>query len=109
MDYNIYKEIKEAEGFEESTLVKFFLNEAAKRQKRIKGLIEHKAPQKVIDQQTHEKVEFIWLAIFTGIDEKKQGWLYVEDGPKVEMMLRQQLEDIREFNFLRERATNDQK
>ena len=106
MNYNDYLEIKKYENFEESQLVKIYLNEASKRQKWIKGLKNHDAPQQVIDKQIHEKDEYIWLAIFTGIDEKKQGWRYVEDGPSVEMMLKQKLESIKEFNFLREKARN---
>lgn len=106
MNYKEYLEVKKSEGFEESILVKYFLNEATKRQKWVKGLSERNAPAAIIQKQLDEKNEFIWSAIFTGIDEKKQGWRYVEDGPAVKPMLQHQLEDIRESEYIRRRVAN---
>lgn len=106
MNYNDYQEIKKADGLQESLLVKYYLNEAAKCQKYAKGLLARKAPKEAIERQMYKKDEFIWLAIFTAQDEKEQGWRYVEDGPKVLPVLKQQLEDIREAEFLRKKVAN---
>lgn len=106
MNYKDYQEIKKAEQFEESELVKCYLSEAAKCQKYVKGLIKHDAPQSVIDKQLSKKDEFIWYAIFTGIDEKEQGWKYVEDGAAVLPTLLQQIEDIKENAYLRKKGAS---
>lgn len=99
--YNDYKAVMEDQQLEESGLVKVFLNEAAKCQRYIKTLKKHEAPQAVIDVQIREKSNWIWQAITTAETEKKQGWRFMEDGPKVETMLKQQLEDIKEAKKLK--------
>ena len=102
MDYNDYKAIMEDEELEESQLVKLFLSKASACQKYINSLKQHNAPQTAIDVQIRAKEEWIWTAIFTAQDEKKQGWKYVEDGEKVKLTLLQQLEDIKKYESLKE-------
>lgn len=107
MDYREYKAVMEDSKLEESILVKFFLNEAARCQKYIKTLKNHDSPDAVIEKQRRRKEEFIWQAIFTALDEKEQGWRYVEDGEKVKPMLLQQIEDIKQSEALRRYAVGN--
>lgn len=95
MNYKQYREVMDAEGLEESELVKLILGEAIKKQKYIKSLKAHEAPESAVVKLEKEKGELIWLAIFTAQDEKQQGWRYIEDGESVRPMLEQQLEDIK--------------
>lgn len=101
MNYKEFMEIMQVEELEESELVRYYLREAGKHQKYIKTLKKHNSPSKVIQIQEDEKIKCLWQALFIAIDEKKQGWRYVEDGEKVKPMLLQQLEDIRETEHLR--------
>lgn len=106
MNYKEFKGLCETEGLEESELVKFYLKEAGKCQKYAKKLIAHNAPQSVIDKQLSKKEEYIWFAFFTAVDEKEQGFRYVEDGEKVLPVLLQQIEDIKENAYLRKKVAN---
>lgn len=101
MTYKEFLELMKAEELKESELVRYFLQEAGKHQKYIKSLKAHNAPLSAIQKQNKQKIECMWQALFVAIDEKKQGWRYVEDGQKVKPTLLQQLEDIRESEFLR--------
>lgn len=105
MDYKEYKAVMADSQLEESQLVRFFLSKATSCQKYINSLKQHNAPQTAIDVQIRAKEEWIWTAIFTAQDEKKQGWKYVEDGEKVKLMLLQQLEDIKKYESLKEKNT----
>lgn len=106
MNYKEFKALLEEEQLEESELVKFYLKEAGKCQKYAKGLQAHNAPKSVIEKQLSKKEEYIWQAFFTAIDEKEQGFRYVEDGEKVLPTLLQQIEDIKEKAYLRKKASN---
>ncbi|EMF0078834.1 hypothetical protein PGC23_002364 [Enterococcus hirae] len=104
MTYKEFVEIMKAEELEESELVRYYLREAGKHQKYMKMLENHNSPSKAIEIQNNKKIECLWQALFIAIDEKKQGWRYVEDGQKVKPMLLQQLEDIREAEYMRRKA-----
>ncbi|EMF0220865.1 hypothetical protein FAE01_RS07040 [Enterococcus hirae] len=104
MTYKEFMKIMQTEELEESELVLYYLREAGKRQKYIKTLVKHNSPSEAIQIQEDKKIEYLWQALFTAIDEKKQGWRYVEDGEKVRPMLLQQLEDIRVSEHLRREA-----
>ncbi|MDB1686256.1 hypothetical protein [Enterococcus durans] len=104
MNYKEFLEIMKKEELEESELVRYFLQEAGKYQKYIRSLKAHNAPTESIQKQNRKKIECMWQALFIAIDEKKQGWRFVEDGQKVKPMLLQQLEDIRESEHLRRKA-----
>ncbi|EME8143309.1 hypothetical protein QFV16_000344 [Enterococcus faecium] len=104
MNYKEFVDLMKIEELEESELVRYYLREAGKHQKYMKSLIKHNAPTLAIEKQNRLKGECIWQALFIAIDEKKQGWRYVEDGQKVKPMLLQQLEDIREAEYLRRKA-----
>ncbi|MGN8982528.1 hypothetical protein ACTNBL_09440 [Enterococcus villorum] len=104
MTYKEFVEIMKAEELEESELVRYYLREAGKHQKYMKMLENHNSPNKAIEIQNNKKIECLWQALFIAIDEKKQGWRYVEDGQKVKPMLLQQLEDIREAEYMRRKA-----
>lgn len=104
MTYKEFMEIMQTEELEESKLVRYYLREAGKHQKYIKTLKKHDSPIKAIRVQENKKIECLWQALFTAIDEKKQGWRYVEDGEKVRPTLLQQLEDIRETEYLRRKV-----
>lgn len=104
MTYKEFVEIMQIEELEESELVQYYLREAGKHQKYIKTLKKHNSPSEAIQIQEDEKIKCLWQALFIAIDEKKQGWRYVEDGEKVKPMLLQQLEDIRETEHLRRKA-----
>lgn len=106
MNYKEFKELLKEGDLEESRLVTFYLTEAGKCQKYAKGLKTHNAPQSVIEKQLKKKEEYIWLAFFTAVDEKEQGWKYVEDGKAVLPTLLQQIEDIKETSYLRKKAVN---
>lgn len=106
MNYKEFKELMNAEGLEESELVKFYLKEAGKCQKYAKKLEAVEARRNVIEKQLRKKEEYIWFAFFTAVDEKEQGFMYVEDGEKVLPVLLQQIEDIKENAYLRKKAAN---
>ena len=104
MTYKEFVEIMQVEELEESELVRYYLREAGKHQKYIKTLEKHNSPSEAIQIQEDKKIKCLWQALFVAIDEKKQGWRYVQDGEKVKPMLLQQLEDIRETEHLRRKA-----
>lgn len=106
MNYKEFKEVLRDGQLEESRLVTYYLTEAGKCQKYAKDLQAHNAPKSVVEKQLDKKEEFIWYAFFTALDEKEQGWKYVEDGEKVLPTLLQQIEDIKENTFLRKKAAN---
>jgi hypothetical protein len=104
MTYKEFKDLMKTERLQESELVRYYLREAGKHQKYMKTLKKHNSPSETIEIQNNKKIECLWQALFIAIDEKKQGWRYVEDGEKVKPMLLQQLEDIRETEYLRRAA-----
>lgn len=106
MNYKEFKELLKDGELEESQLVTFYLTEAGKCQKYAKGLQAHNAPKSAIEKQLKKKEEFIWLAFFTAVDEKEQGFRYVEDGERVLPTLLQQIEDIKENAYLRKKAAD---
>lgn len=106
MNYKEFKELLKADDLEESELVRYYLTEAGKCQKYAKGLSAHNAPKNVIEKQLRKKEEYIWFAFFTAVDEKEQGFRYVEDGEKVLPTLLQQIEDIKEKAYLRKKAVD---
>lgn len=95
MNARTYQEIMQSEQLEESLLVKYYLRQAANHQKYIQSLKKHNAPAEAIEKQVREKEQWIWHAIFTAQDEKKQGWKFVEDGERMLPMLTLQLEDAK--------------
>lgn len=106
MNYKEFKELLKEGDLKESRLVTFYLTEAGKCQKYAKGLKTHNAPQSAIEKQLKKKEEYIWLAFFTAVDEKEQGFRYVEDGEKVLPTLLQQIEDIKEATYLRKKGAS---
>lgn len=106
MNYKEFKKLLRADDLEESALVRYYLTEAGKCQKYAKGLSAHNAPKNVIEKQLRKKEEYIWFAFFTAVDEKEQGFRYVEDGEKVLPTLLQQIEDIKENVYLRKKAVD---
>lgn len=106
MNYKEFKELLKADDLEESELVRYYLTEAGKCQKYAKGLSAHNAPKNVIEKQLSKKEEYIWFAFFTAVDEKEQGFRYVEDGEKVLPVLLQQIEDIKEKAYLRKKTVD---
>lgn len=106
MNYKEFKKVLKEGQLEESQLVNFYLKEAGKCQKYAKGLQAHNAPKSAVEKQLKKKEEYIWLAFFTAVDEKEQGWKYVEDGEAVLPTLLQQIEDIKETTYLRKKVAN---
>lgn len=106
MNYKEFKELLKADDLEESELVRYYLTEAGKCQKYAKGLSAHNAPKNVIEKQLKKKEEYIWFAFFTAVDEKEQGFRYVEDGEKVLPVLLQKIEDIKENAYLRKKVAD---
>lgn len=106
MNYKEFKEILKDGQLKESQLVRYYLTEAGKCQKYAKGLQAHNAPKSVIEKQLIKKEEYIWYAFFTAVDEKEQGWKYVEDGEAVLPVLLQQIEDIKESKYLRKKGAD---
>lgn len=106
MNYKEFKGLLKEGQLEESQLVNFYLKEAGRCQKYAKGLKAHNAPKSAIEKQLVKKEEYIWLAFFTAVDEKEQGWKYVEEGEAVLPTLLQQIEDIKETSYLRKKAVN---
>lgn len=106
MNYKEFKDVLKEGQLEESRLVNFYLKEAGKCQKYAKGLQAHNAPNSAVEKQLRKKEEYIWLAFFTAVDEKEQGWKYVEDGEAVLPTLLQQIEDIKETAYLRKKVAN---
>jgi hypothetical protein len=106
MNYKEFKDVLKEGQLEESRLVNFYLKEAGKCQKYAKGLQSHNAPKSAVEKQLRKKEEYIWLAFFTAVDEKEQGWKYVEDGEAVLPTILQQIEDIKETAYLRKKVAN---
>lgn len=83
MNYRDYKEIMEAEGLQESELVRVFLREAMRQQRFLKGLSYHGAlglpPAKRVGER---KITAILDAIDMARHEKELGYRIVEDGEK---------------------------
>lgn len=87
MNFHEYQRVMNSEGLRSSQAVKIYLSKAAhyyNQQKVLqRAVVNHPnnvalgAELKHVDES---RVENVWLAIETAKEEKRQGWLYLENG-----------------------------
>lgn len=87
MDYHEYKAIMEENGYKESKAVRLFLKRAAVFNKRKQILIKQEEADcgnKILNQYINQTEEQRWKAVWDAIDcaeiEKRQGFMFFEDG-----------------------------
>lgn len=87
MDYHEYKAIMKENGYKESKAVKLFLKRAASFNKRKKILIKQEEADcgnQILNQYIKKTEEQRWRAVWDAIDcaeiEKRQGFMFFEDG-----------------------------
>lgn len=85
-----YKEIMQYEGLKESIAVKAMLRKAVSHTNITKKLEVHAEAhpeqatifKKFIKEHDDKRVTAVWKAIAVAEEEKRQGWRFVEDGPR---------------------------
>lgn len=87
MDYREYQAIMRENGYKESKAVKLFLKRAAAFNKRKQILMKQEEADcgnKILNQYINQTEEQRWKAVWDAIDcaaiEKRQGFMFFEDG-----------------------------
>lgn len=87
MDYHEYKAIMKENGYKESKAVRLFLKRAAAFNKRKKILMKREEADcgnRILNQYINQTEEQRWKAVWDAIDcaeiEKRQGFMFFEDG-----------------------------
>lgn len=87
MDYREYQAIMRENGYKESKAVKLFLKRAASFNKRKKILMKQEEADcgnRILNQYINQTEEQRWKAVWDAIDcaaiEKRQGFMFFEDG-----------------------------
>lgn len=87
MDYREYKAIMKENGYKESKAVRLFLKRAAAFNRRKKILIKQEEADcgnQILNQYIKKTEEQRWRAVWDAIDcaeiEKRQGFMFFEDG-----------------------------